>query len=176
MDTGPPRGWSRASRKARAYKRERGLQGMPRQTEFKQTLCADIDGFSLHAAVRCAADDRQTLEQLCRYITRPALAKERVPTNAAAAGGAKAQDNLARRPCRPPLARGQGPGPSPGTGSCRRWSSCSGWQHRCQGFQIGLQGKSSICALRSASLASSVLKPLSKMSSFMPARTAAVSS
>ena len=29
------------------------LQGaMPSQTEFKQTLCADIDGFCLHAAVR----------------------------------------------------------------------------------------------------------------------------
>jgi len=44
---------------------------------------ADIDGFSLHAAVRCAAKDRQALEQLCRYITRPALANERVQTNAA---------------------------------------------------------------------------------------------
>jgi len=29
------------------------------------------------------ADDRQALEQLCRYITRPALANERVQTNAA---------------------------------------------------------------------------------------------
>ena len=60
------------------------LQGaMPREKDFKQLLCADIDGFSLHAAVRCAADDRQALEQLCRYITRPALANERVQTNAA---------------------------------------------------------------------------------------------
>ena len=32
---------------------------------------------------RCAANDRQALEQLCRYITRPALANERVQTNAA---------------------------------------------------------------------------------------------
>jgi hypothetical protein len=56
---------------------------MPREKDFKQILCADIDGFSLHAAVRCAADDRQALEQLCRYITRPALANERVQTNAA---------------------------------------------------------------------------------------------
>ena len=48
------------------------VQGvMPRETDFKQTLCADIDGFSLHAAVRCGADDRRALEQLCRYITRP---------------------------------------------------------------------------------------------------------
>ena len=41
------------------------LQGAtPRQTDSKQTLCADIDGFSLHAAVLCAADDRHALEQL----------------------------------------------------------------------------------------------------------------
>ncbi len=60
------------------------VQGaMPRETDFEQPLCADIDGFSLHAAVRCGADDRQALEQLCRYITRPALANERVQTNAA---------------------------------------------------------------------------------------------
>ena len=60
------------------------VQGaMPSEKDFKQTLCADINGFSLHAAVRCAADDRDALEQLCRYITRPALANERVQTNAA---------------------------------------------------------------------------------------------
>ena len=68
---------------------------MPRDADFKQPLCADISGFSqpalyrrlafgrhkalpglvsglaLHAAVRCAADDQQALEQLCRDITRP---------------------------------------------------------------------------------------------------------
>jgi hypothetical protein len=55
--------------------RELGMEG--------STCMADIDGFSLHAAVRCSADDRQALEQLCRYITRPALASERVQTNAA---------------------------------------------------------------------------------------------
>ena len=60
------------------------VQGvMPRDADFKQTLCADSNGFSLHAAVHCGADDRQALEQLCRYITRPALANERVQTNAA---------------------------------------------------------------------------------------------
>jgi hypothetical protein len=60
------------------------VQGvMPRDADFKQHLCADIEGFSLHAAVRCGADDHQALEQLCRYITRPALANERVRTNAA---------------------------------------------------------------------------------------------
>jgi hypothetical protein len=33
--------------------------------------------------VRCGTDDRRALEQLCRYITRPALANERIQTNAA---------------------------------------------------------------------------------------------
>jgi hypothetical protein len=49
----------------------------------RQPLCADIDGFSLHAAVRVEAHDRKRLEQLCRYITRPALSDERVQINAA---------------------------------------------------------------------------------------------
>ena len=64
------------------------VQGtMPRDTSLAhpptQALCADEQGFSLHAAVRCAADDRQALEQLCRTITRPALANERVQINSA---------------------------------------------------------------------------------------------
>ena len=60
------------------------LQGvMPHDAVRDQELCADHQGFSLHAAVRCDADERQRLEQLCRYITRPALANERVQTNAA---------------------------------------------------------------------------------------------
>ena len=42
-----------------------------------------MSGLTLRAAVRCGAEDRQALEQLCRHITRPALANERVQTNAA---------------------------------------------------------------------------------------------
>jgi hypothetical protein len=56
---------------------------MPREAAARQPLCADIDGFSLHAAVRVEAHDRKRLEQLCRYITRPALSDERVQLNAA---------------------------------------------------------------------------------------------
>ncbi|MDP1900728.1 MAG: transposase [Rubrivivax sp.] len=60
------------------------VQGtMPREAHFHQNLCADMQDFSLHAAVRCAADERKSLEQLCRYIARPALANERVQCNAA---------------------------------------------------------------------------------------------
>ena len=50
---------------------------------MRQPLCADIDGFSLRAAVRVDALDRKRLEQRCRYITRPALLDERVQLNAA---------------------------------------------------------------------------------------------
>ena len=44
-------------------------------------LCANAQGFSLHAGVRCEADDRQGIEQLCRYITRPAISNERLSIN-----------------------------------------------------------------------------------------------
>ncbi len=56
---------------------------MPREAAARQPLCADIDGFSLHAAVRVEAHDRKRLVQLCRYITRPALSDQRVQLNVA---------------------------------------------------------------------------------------------
>jgi hypothetical protein len=46
----------------RAEQKVLTIQGaMPRDADFKQRLCADIDGFSLHAAVRCGADERHPL-------------------------------------------------------------------------------------------------------------------
>lgn len=56
---------------------------MPGETGSIKTLRADMQGFSLHAAALCDAADRKGLEQLCRYITRSALANERVQCNAA---------------------------------------------------------------------------------------------
>jgi hypothetical protein len=46
-------------------------------------LCADAHGFSLHAGVRCGEHQRKELERLCRYITRPAIANERLKEDAA---------------------------------------------------------------------------------------------
>ena len=54
---------------------------MAREGMAREVLCCDIEGFSLHAAVRVEAHERKRLEQLCRYITRPALADERVQLN-----------------------------------------------------------------------------------------------
>ena len=45
---------------------------VPRECAARQPPCADIDGFSSHAAVRVEANDRRRLERLCRDIARPA--------------------------------------------------------------------------------------------------------
>ena len=38
---------------------------------------AEAAGFSLHAGAACEAHEREKLERLCRYITRPAVSTER---------------------------------------------------------------------------------------------------
>jgi hypothetical protein len=40
--------------------------------------CVRAQGFSLHADTRCGPQQRQQLERLCRYITRPALGHKRL--------------------------------------------------------------------------------------------------
>ena len=72
-----------------------------------------MEGFSLHAAVRCGAVYRYALEHLCRYSTRTALVNERVQTKAAAQVVLK---------LRPPGAT------APRTWQWRHRSSCNGWR------------------------------------------------
>jgi hypothetical protein len=58
------------------------LQSVPsHERKPTQQRCANEHGFSLHAEVRCAMNQRHKLEQLCRYITRPAIANERLKLN-----------------------------------------------------------------------------------------------
>ena len=45
--------------------------------------CVNEQGFSLHAEVRLGINQRHQLEHLCRYITRPAVANERLTLNRA---------------------------------------------------------------------------------------------
>ncbi len=66
----------RAGQKVLSLRTVAGQDEKPRKV-----LSADAHGFSLHAAVRCAADGRKQLERLCRYITRPELANERLSRN-----------------------------------------------------------------------------------------------
>ena len=68
----------------RAGQKVLSLQTVPsRAADPTQPGCVNAHGFSLHAGVRCAAHQRQELERLCRYITRPAIASERLKRNQA---------------------------------------------------------------------------------------------
>ena len=73
------------------------LQGaMPRETGYNQTLCADMQGFSLHAAVRRGADDPKR-----RNDGAATSSARRWPTSACRATPrarcAEVEDTLARR-------------------------------------------------------------------------------
>jgi hypothetical protein len=60
------------------------LQSLPSVARAStRELRVNAHGFSLHAALRWRADQRLELEQLCRYITRPAIADERLKRNRA---------------------------------------------------------------------------------------------
>ena len=68
----------------RAGQKVLSLRSLPSTGErLTPDLCANAHGFSLHAGLRCGAEQRKQLEHLCRYITRPALANERLKRNAA---------------------------------------------------------------------------------------------
>jgi hypothetical protein len=60
------------------------LQSLPSQARpSTPELRVNLHGFSLHAGVRWRGDQRKELEQLCRYITRPAIANQRLKRNRA---------------------------------------------------------------------------------------------
>ena len=68
----------------RAGQKVLSLRSLPSTGErLTPDLCANAHGFSLHAGLRCCAEQRKQLERLCRYITRPAIANERLKLNAA---------------------------------------------------------------------------------------------
>ncbi len=46
--------------------------------EMDSPQCARVEGFSLHAQVFIEAHERQSLERLCRYMTRPPISNERL--------------------------------------------------------------------------------------------------
>ncbi len=51
---------------------------VPGRAVVIKELCAELDGFSLHAAVRVEAGQINRLEHLCRYITRPPISNKRL--------------------------------------------------------------------------------------------------
>ena len=56
--------------------------GLQRTGSQPKPFTVDRDGFSLNAAVACQPHQRQRLERLCRYVTRPAICLERLSTDA----------------------------------------------------------------------------------------------
>ena len=58
------------------------LQTVPAATDAIDGKLARAAGFSLHAGVACEAHEREKLERLCRYITRPAVSTERLSLTA----------------------------------------------------------------------------------------------
>ena len=68
----------------RAGQKVLSVQSLPSQVRpCAPELRVNAHGFGLHAAVRWRADQRTVLEQLCRYIIRPAIANERLKRNRA---------------------------------------------------------------------------------------------
>jgi hypothetical protein len=59
------------------------LQSLPPSEEqHSSDRVAQASGFSLHAGVAALADQRDKLERLCRYVSRPAVAIERLSLTA----------------------------------------------------------------------------------------------
>ena len=58
------------------------LQTVPAVTGANDRKVAKAAGFSLHAGVASEAHEREKLERLCRYITRPAVSTERLSLTA----------------------------------------------------------------------------------------------
>ena len=67
---GPHQGWKAVTR-----------QTLPATGSIDGKL-ARAAGFSLHAGVACETHEREKLERLCRYITRPAVSTERLSLTA----------------------------------------------------------------------------------------------
>ena len=56
-----------------------GFQAEPLQGKgMKSPRCSNVSGFNLHANVGIQAKTRRQLENLCRYVARPAVATERL--------------------------------------------------------------------------------------------------
>ncbi len=62
---------------------------------------ANHAGFSLHAGVMAEAHQRDKLERLCRYISRPAVSEKRLALHRQWAGALRAQNSVPQwhHPC-----------------------------------------------------------------------------
>ena len=54
------------------------LSDFPKQVAVTRRVLGTVAGFSLHAGVAAKANEREKLERLCRYITRPPVSTKRL--------------------------------------------------------------------------------------------------
>jgi len=73
----------------------------PRESPPRQPLCTDIDGFSLQAAMRIEAHDRKRPGATIPHHHLPGAVRRAGTVQRRRAGGAQAQDTVARRPYAP---------------------------------------------------------------------------
>ena len=64
-------------RKGQTVERVGGIMNLP-VVEIRGNRCAAVEGFNLHADVDIDAGDRDRLENVCRYMARPAIANDRL--------------------------------------------------------------------------------------------------
>ena len=57
------------------------LRSLPQTVHEGSQLLDRHSGFSLHAGLSCRGHERQKLERICRYISRPSLSEERLSVN-----------------------------------------------------------------------------------------------
>ena len=62
----------------RGFPLRRLVADSPVEARILGRRCAQVEGFNLHANTRVPADDRQGLENLCRYVGRPPLSDDRL--------------------------------------------------------------------------------------------------
>jgi hypothetical protein len=115
------------------------LQSLPPAGSLEESNArvAKVAGFSLHAGVAAARHERQKLERLCRYITRPAIAEPRLSLTPS--GNVRYQLKtsyrdgtthvmLLRASCPPPFGTAFGCSKSLPAILSNRWISWRGWR------------------------------------------------
>jgi len=69
---------SKAGARIARLGRQPATRSRKRKAVVFKELCAELDGFSLHAGVRIKAQEGSRLEHLCRYVLRPPLSAVRL--------------------------------------------------------------------------------------------------
>ena len=117
------------------------LQTLPGCEEPFEGGAGQVAGFSLHAGVAARADQRHKLERLCRYISRPAIAEQRLsltpngnvryPLKTPYRDGTT-HVMLLRASCPPPFGPAYGCPKSLPAILSSRWILSRGWRHWCR--------------------------------------------